>query len=109
MLGPVTFHVLRALGHRAVLSATATATYHHLSEPHEFELLLLDLQLGDQPSEPLILRLRAERFAVPKIVIFSALPMTELRRVARSIGANAFLQKPASVADINETIRRVAA
>ena len=103
-LGPMTFHVLIKLGHRSELAITAPAVYRHLSQPHEFALVLLDLHLGDELSEPLILRLRSEKFEMPKIVIFSSQPVAELHRVARAIGAHAIVQKPASIEQIDAAI-----
>ena len=103
-LGPITFHALAHLGHRAVLATSAPGVYAHLRNPHDFELVLLDLQLGDQRSEPLILRLRAEKIDIPIIVVFSAQPLEELERVVRDIGARSFVQKPATVDDIDRAI-----
>lgn len=109
ILGPMTFHALIELGHRSVLAATAAAVYQHLSRPHEFELVLLDLQLGTQPSEPLILRLIKEGAKIPRIIIFSALPADELDRIAQAISAHAIVQKPASIEQIDAAIDAVAA
>ena len=103
-LGELTLRALIQLGHRSVLANTAPAAYEHLSEPHEFHLILLDLQLGDQRSEPLILRLQDEGFKIPKILIFSAQPVLELHRVSHVIGAHGFVQKPASIGQIDAAI-----
>ena len=104
-LGPLTFYGLNKLGHRSVLATTIDAVYRYLSEPHAFELVLLDLQLCDQLSEPLILRLRGEGFEKPTIVILSAQPSGALHRVATAIGAHAIVQKPASIEEIDAAIR----
>ncbi len=109
VLGAMTFHALVHLGHRSVLAATAPAAYKHLSEPHEFHLILLDLQLGDERSEPLILRLRGGGFELPKILVFSAQPMDELHRAASTIGTRHILQKPASIEELHQAIERVVA
>jgi len=108
-MGPMAIHALVQLGHRSVLAATAPAAYKHLSEPHEFHLVLLDLQLGEQRSEPLILRLRDEGFEIPKILIFSAQPLAELQHAASEIGARDILQKPASIENLHQAIERAAA
>ena len=108
-LGPMTYHALEHLGHRSVLATTAPIAYGHLSRAHEFHLVLLDLQLGDQRSEPLILQLREEGFIIPTIVIFSAQPMFELQRVQRNIGARSFIQKPASIEEIDLAVDRAVA
>jgi DNA-binding response OmpR family regulator len=108
-LGPLTLRALIQLGHRSELAVSASSAYAHLSKPHAFNLILLDLQLGDELSEPSILRLRQEGFEIPNIVIFSALPVNQLLRVARNIGASDLLQKPASIDDLYQTIERAAA
>ena len=108
-LGPISYRALISLGHRSVLAASGPAVYHHLSNRHEFELVLLDLQLGDQRSEPFIEKLRNEGAVVPVIVILSAQPRDELRRAVRSIGAHSFVQKPASIEDIQQAIELAAA
>ena len=87
-----------------MLATSAPAAYHHLSNHHEFELVLLDLQLGDQRSERFMDKLRNEGAVVPVIVIFSAQPRDELHRAVRSIGAHSFVQKPASIEDIRQAI-----
>jgi DNA-binding NtrC family response regulator len=108
-LGALTYHALVTLGHRSVLAQSVEAAYHHLSNAHNFHLVLLDLQLGDQHSEGVILRLRHEMIEIPAILIFSAQPITELQRVKRSIGAHGFIRKPASVEQIAEAIERAVA
>lgn len=108
-LGPITLHALVHLGHRAVLATSVAVVYAHLSNPHGFHLVLLDLQLGDQRSEPLILRLRAEGIDVPTIIIFSAQPLEELNRAVREINAHSYVRKPASVEDIDRAIQAAAA
>lgn len=108
-LGPITSYGLRSCGYRSLLATTAQAAYVHLSEPNSFELVLLDLQLGDQRSEPLILQLRAEGFEIPRIVILSAQPPLELQQVADSIGAHGIVQKPATIQQIDAAIDQAAA
>ena len=104
VLGALTYHALVALGHRSVLVQSAGELYHHLSNAHNFHLVLLDLQLGDQNSEGVILRLRKEMIEIPAIIIFSAQPISELQRVKRSISAHGCIQKPASIEQIAEAI-----
>jgi CheY-like chemotaxis protein len=108
-LGPMTCHGLVELGHRSVLASTGPSAYQHLSKVHDFEVILLDLQLGDERSEPLILRLREEGITVPAIVVYSADPMIAIERAARAIDAKGYVQKPASLTDIDRAIQAAAA
>jgi DNA-binding NtrC family response regulator len=107
-LGLTARHALDHLGHRAVLATSASTLYARLSNPHDFHLVLLDLQLDDQRSEPVILRLRTERIAVPVIIILSAQPLHEIARAVRAIGAAGYLQKPATMEQIHQALELVA-
>jgi DNA-binding response OmpR family regulator len=108
-LGPMIEHALVALGHDSVLATTTQAVYKCLSRRHKFELVLLDLQLEDQRSEPIIEKLRNEGAQIPPIVILSALPVNEINRAVRAVGAKEFVQKPASIAQLRHVVDRVAA
>jgi DNA-binding response OmpR family regulator len=103
-LGPMVGHALMTLGHRFVLAESVPAAYGHLTQPHEFELILLDLELGNDRSEHLIERLRCEEVVVPTIIIFSALPVIELQRAAQTVGTKHILQKSASVSHLKRAI-----
>lgn len=103
------FYALNHLGHDSVLATSVYSTYHCLARCHNFEMILLDLQLGGERSEPMIQRLIDEGFAIPPIIILSAQPPYELQKAAQIVGAKAILQKPASIDEIAEVINHIAA
>lgn len=103
-LGPVTMEVLTSCGHHVLLANTFEAAYNYLRRQHAFQAILLDLQLGLQRGEDLILRLRAERFELPRIVILSAQPLSEISAAKAKIGAHSHAQKPASATQINQAL-----
>ncbi len=105
ILGPMARYALEALGHDSVLATSAGSARHCLTRSnHPFEVVLLDLQLNHERSEPMIEELRKNEFRVPPIIIFSALPEDELRKAMRATDAAGYLQKPASVAEIEQAI-----
>lgn len=104
-LGPLTLEALNHSGHDAVLANSPDAAYAHLSQPNEFDVVLLDLELEQDRGEDLVRKLRREGFRIPPLIIFSAQPIGELERSAREIGAQAVILKPASIAEVNEVLR----
>lgn len=108
VLGPVTLDLLVLIGHRPSLSASWEDAYARLLAPHDIEIILLDLQLGAKRGEELIEAVRLRKTA-PPVVIFSALPIADLRRAANQIGANVILQKPCSVREMTQAIDRALA
>lgn len=104
ILGPVTVELLHTLGHRAMWVDTYERGFDALRHPEDIAIVLLDLQLGTQRGESLIADLRREGADLPPLLIFSAQPMTELRRAADMICAAGILQKPCDAAAINHAI-----
>jgi len=104
VLGRVTLELLAAQGHAAVLAESFDCALRLLAAPNRFEVLLLDLQLGLKGGDELIASLRSLGARVPPIVVLSAKPMDDLVRAARTMGAEAFLQKPCSATRIAEAI-----
>jgi DNA-binding response OmpR family regulator len=102
VLGPLTLESLLVIGHVGTLASSASSAYGHLSNKHGFEIMLLDLQLGDERGEDIIHRLRKEGIKVPRIVVLSAQPDAELKRSARSIEARGYLQKPKTISEIHQ-------
>jgi DNA-binding response OmpR family regulator len=103
VLGPVTMDLLTLIGHRASLSSSFEEAYQALTAPHEIEVVLLDLQLGSMRGEELIKAVRQTKDS-PPVVIFSAMPIADLRRAANELGANVILQKPCSVNEMTQAI-----
>jgi DNA-binding NtrC family response regulator len=104
ILGPLTHDALDMLGHRSVLAASALSLHTVLSRQHSFEVMLLDLQLGDERSEPVIEKLREKGWHIPHIIVMSAQPLLDIERSIRIVGAKGFLQKPVSLDDIDQAI-----
>ena len=93
-----------------MLATSVESAYQCLARTaHPFDAVLLDLQLSNQRSEPVIERLRERGFDLPPIIIFSALPDEELRRAKRVTGAKTFVQKPASLRDIERALAKALA
>ena len=103
-LGPATVEVLASEGHAAVLANSFDEAFEILVAPHRIQVVLLDLQLGVRRGDELIESLRARSATIPPIVIFSARPIDELVHAAKTIGAEAFLQKPCSGTRLAEAI-----
>lgn len=105
ILGPLTFEALNHLGHQAVLASSADAAYVHLARQHRFEIVILDLQLGPERSEPVIQRLRGEGWTLPPILVYSAHPKSELQISVQQTGAAGSIQKPATIQELEESVR----
>ena len=92
-----------------MLATSAKSAYHCLARRHTFEVILLDLQLGEERSEPIIQKLQEEGHDVPPIVILSAQPDAELKKSATAVKAKAVVQKPATLREIADVLERLTA
>jgi CheY-like chemotaxis protein len=77
-----------------------------LSQPNDFDVVLLDLQLGTERGEQLIEDARKCDVALPPVVILSAQPETELAAAAKSVDAVGVLRKPCTLAGVVQAIER---
>src|ERR1700733_13132992 len=68
-----TTEALRERGHSVVLAETIAKAFTDLTE-RSFDVILLDLQVGDERGEDLILNLRASGHPLPSVVVVSARP-----------------------------------
>ena len=109
ILGPMMVQALEYFNHECVLVTTAEAARDWLSQPGQFDAVLLDLQLQGDRSEPVVEELRDKGLELPPIVVLSAQPVDELQRAVKRVGAKAFLQKPAALHDIEAVVRRAVA
>ena len=109
ILGQLTLAALKSLNHDAVLATSVAEAYDHLARHHRFHIVVLDLQLGNERSEPMIERLRENGWQVPPILIFSAQPRWELDRALTRVAASSILHKPVSIEEIESEIRAVLA
>ncbi len=92
---------LRDAGHRVAIAATVDEAFTALAQDHDFEIVLLDLRLGDKRGEEIFVRLVGRGIAYPPVIILSAQPESDVIRAAKRISAAGALIKPASMAQIN--------
>jgi DNA-binding response OmpR family regulator len=108
-LGAVLVESLSFHGHQPSLAESAAVALGLLSETHNFQVMVLDLQLGDKRGEELVEDARALGRRIPPVLIHSAQPITELQRAAASIRAHAILQKPCPTPRMLDAIRKAVA
>ncbi len=105
VLGPLMAQALAHFDHECVLVTTAEAAREHLSQTGRFDAVLLDLQLDGHRSEPVVEELREKGLDLPPIVVLSAQPVDHIQNAVKRVGAKAFLQKPATLEDIEDVVR----
>jgi len=108
-LGPVTAEILAQLGHEPTLVTNLDDGFAKIVAEPAYAAIVLDLQLGRQRGEMVVRRLLKAQRMVPPLILFSALPLDEIRRSAVELGAGAIVQKPATKAQFSAAIARVAA
>src|SRR5581483_7800300 len=81
-LGPIVVDWLVVLGHEPTWLDSSERALASLGDDHDFDVLLLDLNLGEQRGETLVEHLRARGATVPPIVVFSGRPLSELNTAA---------------------------
>jgi DNA-binding response OmpR family regulator len=109
ILGPLMVQALAHFEHECVLVTTAEAARECLSQTGRFDVVLLDLQLDGHRSEPVVEDLREKGVALPPIIVLSAQPPQVIQSSVKKVGAKAFLQKPATLPEIEAVIRRAMA
>jgi DNA-binding response OmpR family regulator len=96
-------------GHVVSVAGTLQRSLEVLTHHHYFDVILLDLRLGEDRGEDIFLRLRDRGIASPPVIIVSAQPTSEIQRVHRLIDAASSLQKPVSIDDICGAMERAVA
>lgn len=97
---------LRKAGHTLLTAANAAEAVQQLAET-PVDLMLLDVAMPETDGLTLLRKLRMDaRYRDLPIVMLTASGQDEDRVVARTEGANDFLTKPASSAELVETVRR---
>ena len=96
-------------GHVVSVAGTFSRAMEALTNYHYYDVILLDLRLGEDRGEDIFLRLRADHVPFPPIIIVSAQPQTEIRRVQNLIDAAAAFQKPVSLDEICVAMERAVA
>jgi DNA-binding response OmpR family regulator len=95
---------LRAQGYRVQTAASGTQAQEMIAET-EFDLVLLDLQLGDTDGIE-ILREVKRKWASTEVILLTAHGSINSAIAALSHGAYDYLLKPAQVQDIRERVER---
>ena len=100
VVGEISAALLVGKGHTTVVTTTVTDAALLLAGSHDFDAVLLDLGVGTERGDELVLRLRAQKVSLPPIILYSAQPMDELRRSADVIQAAAIIQKPCRIHEL---------
>ncbi|MEP6482934.1 MAG: response regulator [Rudaea sp.] len=103
-LGIVTAEALSSAGHTTTLVATVVDALATLRAAHTFDVILLDLRIGEERGETVFEKLQLLRVKYPPVVILSAQPEIELRKAGVSIQTKHVLSKPTSIARIIQVI-----
>jgi DNA-binding NarL/FixJ family response regulator len=100
--------VIQGLGDRVVVAgaATARAARQTLQADRDFDLVLLDLQLGDADGFDLLPELRADYPALPVVVVSASDRASDVIR-AIDLGAMGFVPKRSSNETLCEALRQV--
>ncbi len=100
--------VIQGLGDRVVVAgaATARAARQALAADPDFDLVLLDLQLGDADGFDLLPELRADYPALPVVVVSASDRASDVIR-AIDLGAMGFVPKRSSNETLCEALRQV--
>ncbi|HEX6834704.1 MAG TPA: response regulator [Rudaea sp.] len=104
-LGMVTVEVLHQLGYRVDWSSSADEAQSALARDESFDVMILDLGLGQSHGVELIDAIRTHGYRIPPIVIFSAQPVDSLRHAAVATAAVAILQKPCSASQLEHRVQ----
>lgn len=103
-VGQTIAEAVRLAGHRCDVAIDVQQAFARLSQPHTFDVVFLDLQLGEERSEDLVQRLAQSGVALPPFVIVSGRPNAELRVAGRVTQAAAWLKKPISLGSVEAAI-----
>ncbi|HEX4481005.1 MAG TPA: response regulator [Rudaea sp.] len=98
--------MLRFQGFHAEWAPTISDALQKLSA-HPFDLVLLDLDLGDERGESLIAEAEQNHVELPSILIVSGESSEEGAAVTDRIGAIGFLRKPYVVRDLLDQLARM--
>jgi len=107
-LGPVTAELLAQLGHEPTLATNLDEGFARVVADAAYAVIVLDLQIGGYRGEMLVRRLLKAQRSVPPLILFSALPLEDIRRSAAELGAGAIVQKPATKERFSAALARIA-
>jgi CheY-like chemotaxis protein len=97
-------HTLRRAGYVEVMSTTEPRQVTGLHVQHEYDLILLDLQMPDMNGFEVLAQLREIRAAHPVSILVLSADGTQTA-AALTEGADSFLSKPFKLPEVVERIR----
>jgi DNA-binding response OmpR family regulator len=103
-LGTATVDLLTAAGYEVTLAMSAHDAYQHLAIADSFDVVLLDLILGQNRGTAVVAALRRIDTPLPPIIVLSALPMDQVVLAGQLTGAATVLQKPISLDQVRVAI-----
>ncbi len=92
-------------GHVVSVAGSLGRALDVLSHYHYYDVILLDLRLGDDRGEDIFVRLREMDIQVPPVVIISAQSESEIQRAAEIVRAAEVLRKPISIEQVCGAMR----
>ena len=92
--------------HVVSVAGTMKRAIEALTHYHYYDVILLDLRLGEDRGEDIFLHLRAAGIPFPPVIIVSAQPAQEIARVTDLIQAVGSMQKPVSISEICQAMER---
>jgi DNA-binding NtrC family response regulator len=107
-LAEATSKLLNSMDYETTISGSVTSAESQLTGDTYFDLVVLDLDLGNgaHATYDLLDRLATRQIAVPPVIIFSGTPNDEVERAESRIGSHAFLRKPCSAQTLMDAIER---
>ncbi len=105
-LAEATAKLLRSMDYESAISHSVQSAEAALGGNNYFDLMILDLDLGDgaQATYDLLDRLASRNIAVPPVIIFSGTPNEEVQHAAERIGSYSFLRKPCTAKTLLDAI-----
>ena len=101
--------MLTLLAYRVTWASSIEEAVTALGNNHVFDVMLLDLRLGEDRGERIVEAAAQHRVCLPPVVIFSAQPDAELGLAATYTNARAVLRKPCSLAGMRHALDRASA
>jgi len=109
LLSASIMEMLSLLAYRVTWASSIEEAMIALGHNRVFDVMLLDLRLGDDRGERIVEVAVQHRICLPPVVIFSAQPDVELGLAATHTSARAVLRKPCSLAGMRHALDRASA
>ena len=108
-LGDVTVESLTLLGHDVTWMKSAAAAFDALHVQHSFQVVLLDLRLGDASGDSIFDQLQLLKITYPPVIVLSAEPAAVVLLAAERIKTPHMLSKPASIGQSDNALQKAVA